>query len=48
MKINQNLKHKYTKPTFTTVVLQPHSHLLQVSGNRGYDPDDENPFAPNP
>ena len=48
MKINQNSKRKYTKPAFEMIELQHHSHLLQMSGGRGYDPDDINPFAPNP
>lgn len=37
MKINQNSKRKYTKPTFETIELQHHSYLLQTSATRtGY------------
>lgn len=35
----------YITPTLRTIELHSCTHLLQMSGNRGYDPDDENPFG---
>ena len=35
----------YMQPTIRTIELHSCTPLLQVSGNRGYDPDDENPFG---
>jgi hypothetical protein len=40
-------KRKYMKPAFRTVELHSRTHLLQMSGDRGYDPTDVNPFGDN-
>ena len=45
MKINQKTKRNYVKPSFNTIELQHHQHLLNMSGGRKYDPDDSNPFG---
>jgi hypothetical protein len=40
-------KRKYEKPTVRVVELQHRTMLLQMSGDRGYDPTDVNPFGDN-
>lgn len=45
MTTNDKMKRKYMKPAFRMVELQHRTHLLQMSGDRGYDPTDVNPFG---
>ena len=40
-------KNKFEKPELQVVELQHRTMLLQMSGDRGYDPTDVNPFGDN-
>lgn len=44
MTTNDKMKRKYVQPALRTMELQHRTHLLQMSGDRGYDPTDVNPF----
>ena len=48
MKTNSITKRTYTAPKMRVYKLHSRTHLLQMSGRKNYDPDDDNPFAPNP
>ena len=48
MKTNSITKRMYTAPKMRVYKLHGRTHLLQMSGRKNYDPDDDNPFAPNP
>jgi hypothetical protein len=45
MTTNDKMKRKYEKPAFRTIELQHCTQLLQMSGDRGYQPTDVNPFG---
>lgn len=42
---DNNRRRRYEKPTVRVVELHNRTHLLQMSGDRGYDPTDINPFG---
>ena len=45
MKTESITKRMYTAPKMRVYELRSRTHLLQMSGKRGYDPTDENPFG---
>ena len=45
MTTKSTTKRTYTAPKMRVYKLHSRTHLLQMSGRKNYDPDDDNPFG---